>query len=369
MERELDGSAHERAASAPYRVGVVGHRELDNPDEVALSFRALLAEVLAEHPRAVLVTALATGADTICAGVARDLGLPIETVVPFEHYAEDFYSPNDQATYQQLLQAATVTRLPHIERSDEAYRAGGLWVLDHCDLLVAVWDGRRLPLLVGGTADMVAEAEVRGLPMHIIPAARSRDDPVPEQADEERAQNMSVDPFKQYRLIVEDTAKLSDRRQIVNNYHISANAILLGTIGILAQISKLDSFRTLLIVLAFAILGIILCRNWRKLIRNYKQLVGLRIALLEDMETDKFTHAVDVYLTEKRELYSPDAAAKRKAERRKRGFGFADTELQITYVFQYIYVIGMLLMTAATVVARYSDVVTWVAGIGIHLPH
>ena len=182
---------------------------------------------------------------------------------------------------------------------------------------------------------------------------------------------MSVDPFKQYRLIVEDTAKLSDRRQIVNNYHISANAILLGTIGILAQISKLDSFRTLLIVLAFAILGIILCRNWRKLIKNYKRLVGVRIELLEQMETDKFTHSVDVYLTEKARLFGPGAQERLKAQEKqqKRGFGFSDTELQITYVFQGIYVIGMLLMTLATVVARYSDVVTWASSVGIHLPH
>ena len=102
----------------------------------------------------VALSALAEGADTLFAEAALELGVPLEAVTPFKRYIEDFEG-QAQEHYQRLLAQAQVEhRLPHAERSDEAYLAGGLWVVDHCNLLVVVWNGQPAAGK-GGTGDVV----------------------------------------------------------------------------------------------------------------------------------------------------------------------------------------------------------------------
>src|SRR5215467_6128049 len=77
--------------------------------------------------------------------------------------------------------------------------------------------------------------------------------------------------FDQYQLLVEDTARLSDRRQTTNNIYLSANALLLGGVAILIQQNQKDILTIFLIVL-IVIAGITLCLDWRRLIQSYREL-------------------------------------------------------------------------------------------------
>lgn len=56
---------------------------------------------------------------------------------------------------------------------EEAYEAAGRYVLDHCHVLVAVWDGRDVQGQ-GGTGDMVSEAGRRELPVAWVRAGNRR---------------------------------------------------------------------------------------------------------------------------------------------------------------------------------------------------
>jgi predicted flavoprotein YhiN len=56
---------------------------------------------------------------------------------------------------------------------DQAYAAVGRYVLEHCDVLIAIWDGQSAQGL-GGTGDIVAQARQRGLPMAWIHAGNHR---------------------------------------------------------------------------------------------------------------------------------------------------------------------------------------------------
>jgi hypothetical protein len=154
-----------------YRVGVTGHRTLSDPQVVERQCRALLERVRAEHPNVVACTALAVGADTIFAQVALALGIPLEGVIPFATYAQDFAAVEERAGYERLVAQASVIALPFGERSDDAYLAAGVWIVEHSQLLVAVWDGAegRGP---GGTADIVRYAREHGLEICHIPAQR-----------------------------------------------------------------------------------------------------------------------------------------------------------------------------------------------------
>jgi len=52
---------------------------------------------------------------------------------------------------------------PGLKREESAL-AAGRFGLDHSDVLVVVWDGQSVPEQ-GGTAELVAEARQRGLPL------------------------------------------------------------------------------------------------------------------------------------------------------------------------------------------------------------
>lgn len=176
-------TAESALAEGVYVVGVTGHRTLNDPDLVERQCRDLLQRVLREHPNAMACSALAVGADTIFAEVALDLGMLLWVIVPFATFLEDFATPEEQARYNRLRGSAhTVVEQSFSQRSDEAYLAAGTWIVDHSNLLVAIWDGE-LSRGVGGTADIVERARERGVPVHRIPAIRQEDQPADEEND------------------------------------------------------------------------------------------------------------------------------------------------------------------------------------------
>ena len=151
-------------------VGVTGHRDLRGAeDEVASALRAALEAHQRTHGgRLAALSAIAAGADSLFAEAAISLGIPLNVVLPFEGYEEDFGDGKEQERFETLLAAAAARRtLPYDGRSIEAYAAVGRWVVDHSDHLVAVWD--EMPARgPGGTGDVVAYARERGHPVTVV---------------------------------------------------------------------------------------------------------------------------------------------------------------------------------------------------------
>jgi len=81
----------------------------------------------------------------------------------------------DHSEYEYLLKAAgSQVQLDYERPSEEAFMAGGKAVVDGCDILLAVWDGKPAAGL-GGTADVVAYAKESGKPIEVIwPEGASR---------------------------------------------------------------------------------------------------------------------------------------------------------------------------------------------------
>jgi hypothetical protein len=156
------------------RIGVAGHRWLaeDATAFVAAAFRTILARAV-ETGDVTAVSALADGADSLFAEAALDLGIPLETVRPFDDYATDFPTAAVRARYERLRAAARrEARLPFARRSVAAYVAGMRRVVDGSDLLVAVWDGEPAPG-PGGTIDAIEWAVRRRRPwLHVDVSSR-----------------------------------------------------------------------------------------------------------------------------------------------------------------------------------------------------
>ncbi len=161
------------ARSSAKRIGITGHQGM--PDNTRELVRAALLEILTPYaPGLVGVTCLADGADQLFARVVLSLGGKLEVIVPADEY-RDSLAPAAQVEYDDLIDRAShVEHLPFFASTEEAHMAGGQAVVDHSDILVAIWDG--LPARgLGGTADVVAYAKRYGVPVEVVwPPGSSR---------------------------------------------------------------------------------------------------------------------------------------------------------------------------------------------------
>jgi hypothetical protein len=147
-------------------VGVTGHQELpaDVVDYIVENVRTLLGACPAPL---CAVTSLAAGADQLVAREVLRKGGNLQVVVPSDGY-ESTLTDDDLGSYDFLLaQAEQVSQLDFPEPSEQAYWAAGKAVVERCDLLIAIWDGRPSRGL-GGTGDVVAYARDLGKDVRIV---------------------------------------------------------------------------------------------------------------------------------------------------------------------------------------------------------
>lgn len=186
----------------PYRIciGVTGHRKLDDPAAIqALVKNAIQTEVeklfpkeskdSIEQVRQARTTAvsyrvlspLAEGADRVVARAVLEFeGASLDVVLPltFEDYLEDFETAKSREEFEKLLDRCRkpvflrTRRIQDDLHSPEAqaelrrnaYAEVGRYVVDHCDVLIAVWNGE--PALGrGGTAEIVQYALQQNRPI------------------------------------------------------------------------------------------------------------------------------------------------------------------------------------------------------------
>jgi hypothetical protein len=162
--------------------------------------------------------------------------------------------------------------------------------------------------------------------------------------------------FEQYQLLVEDTARLSDRRQTINYIYLSANSLLLGGIAVLAQQSGGKNLAELFLIFLLVCAGMVLCFDWSRLIENYRKLLALRFDLLKKIEVrSDFPAPIQTY-TEEEVLYPSDPG--------KRRFGFTRVEVNLPLVFITLYV----LVVIGSIVIEYPLIASQLATWGLSLP-
>lgn len=151
------------------RIGITGHQEREGIDWVWVQ-QALRAEIESRKTNLVGLSSLATGADQAFAKVILDFGGELVAVIPRDDYERFFRGPTIE-TYRDLLSKARQVEL-HADDEQEAFLRAGLYVADHSDLLIAVWDGKSSQGK-GGTADIVEHVTSAGKPwIHIDPINR-----------------------------------------------------------------------------------------------------------------------------------------------------------------------------------------------------
>jgi hypothetical protein len=182
----------------PLVIGVTGHRDLREEDvsrleaEIAGIIARLRHDYLKDDGETpiIVLSALAEGADRLVARVALGQGARLIAPLPMprEEYARDFepgLKPGNAAEFDELLaQAIAAPVIPFTHgnsleavRSNpkqraEQYRAVGLFIIQHCNVLIAIWDGDERNMAAGGTAEVVRFAR-QGIPLEVSRSARA----------------------------------------------------------------------------------------------------------------------------------------------------------------------------------------------------
>ena len=138
--------------------------------------RAALAKLLAEHTWLRVLSGGQRGVDLWAAEAARSAGLAFELLLPapVEAFAAD-WSRADARRLRSLERAAAEVVLFGGPPNEAAYRRRNLALAERCDLLVAVWTGRR----GGGTTETIALARARGRPIREVLLPPSDYSPAP----------------------------------------------------------------------------------------------------------------------------------------------------------------------------------------------
>lgn len=157
------------------RVGVTGHRDL-RPDpaltkqvrDALQRVREIAASSGSTPLRLAVVSPLAEGADRIVARVAlEDPEAILEAPLPMpeEEYTKDFETEESKREFRDLLDgAAAVSVQPDSGTREQAYERVGRYVVDSCDVVIALWDGQPSQGK-GGTAEIVDYARRRKVPL------------------------------------------------------------------------------------------------------------------------------------------------------------------------------------------------------------
>jgi len=182
----------------PLVIGVTGHRDLRDRDipkleqEVAAIIVALRRDYLGNDGETpiIVVSSLAEGADRLVARVALAHGarLVAPMPMPVEEYRRDFepgLKPGNAAEFDELLGKALAapvvpfTRGNSLEavrvdkaKRNEQYRAVGLFIVQHCNVLIALWNGDDENMSAGGTAEVV-KFKREGVPLAVSGSARA----------------------------------------------------------------------------------------------------------------------------------------------------------------------------------------------------
>ena len=152
--------------------GVTGHQNLG--DQATLSWvENCLMQEIPKYTITMGLTCLAIGADQLFAHILEKFYIPYIAIVPSDGYEGTFENEKARENYfLYLAKADDAIRLNFPSPTEEAFYAAGKYIVDHCDILFAIWNGKAAKGL-GGTGDVVkyAKRKMKKI-VHVNPVTR-----------------------------------------------------------------------------------------------------------------------------------------------------------------------------------------------------
>ena len=164
-----------------YKVFGLGHRFLENENQVREKIRASLDFFISLHGEVECISNLACGADTLFIQEAIIKKCKIKIILPFQ--INEFEKDFDNETlilFRSILAKHAYSVCGDLKSSDDferdlAYQSAGRSNIEECDAILAVWDGE-IGKGLGGTKDHVDYAIELNKNIHWIKSVRKSND-------------------------------------------------------------------------------------------------------------------------------------------------------------------------------------------------
>lgn len=178
---------------AEIRIGFTGHRPNRLSSEHVIAIRSKLlsvfekiymemtkSEICCKTSKVdfILVSGMAAGSDLAAIDSAKNLNWRLDLLLPYNRndFIKAFSSIKDIEEFTQFLSdASSVTEMDAlglVTSIDESHEALGKYLLDNCNMLVAVWDGGESKGK-GGTVDIIEGAIKKGKPVILLDTSAS----------------------------------------------------------------------------------------------------------------------------------------------------------------------------------------------------
>lgn len=157
----------------PVKIAVTGHRLIKYDVQLLLSIRQVIGEIIKDYRNSeiLLYAALAEGSDQLVAEIAlefKNTWLHVPLPMATGDYLRDFNSEKAQEKFQGILSRAyRVELLPASKTHQEAYHNLGIYLVEHADIILAVWNGEYNQEM-GGTSEVVKSALTAGKKVYWI---------------------------------------------------------------------------------------------------------------------------------------------------------------------------------------------------------
>jgi hypothetical protein len=148
---------------------------------------------------------------------------------------------------------------------------------------------------------------------------------------------MSNDKFAEYKLFVESTQHLSERRQAATQTYLTVNTAIFAILALLVKEAGLKGWYLVWVSLPLFLVGALACLIWYNIITQYKALICWRYDHMERA----MSGSSHIYVKEWEEFF--------KAKQEKKKFGFSRLEVWLPRLFLALYLMyatGLILAVA-----------------------
>lgn len=152
------------------KIAITGHRpnklgnDYDLTSPLITEIKIRLQSLIDEHKPTHIISGMALGIDTLWALLAIENNIPLLAAVPCKNQ-DKMWVEKSKRLYRDIL-ANSLTDAHYIstkEYTPDCMQVRNIWMVNNCDLLIAVWDGSS-----GGTGNCVKYAQKTKKPIVII---------------------------------------------------------------------------------------------------------------------------------------------------------------------------------------------------------
>ena len=147
-----------------------------------------------------------------------------------------------------------------------------------------------------------------------------------------------MDKFEEYKLLIERTENLSERRQTTSQIYLTVNAAIFGAIAFLIKDSGLHNRLLLWGILPISVVGILICVIWLNIIIRLEKVLSWQYGHLRKMETN-MPGSEQLFTTENNALYGQG--------KKRRKFSFSLLEAWLPGILIVVYILCFIGMWVA----------------------